>query len=337
MKIAIMRFFTSILIVAFLLTSCAPLPPPGTALTPEQREEAQKSCIAQYTTMGAVGGAALGLLLGGRKTKLEGALIGAAAGGALAYVIAYGKCLAMFSDLNSYPVAGAQETARRIGYNPSQGNITKIESFSIDPTGVSPGGKVKLNGSYYVMAPEGVTEVKVTEKRTVHYFDPSEKQWKELGSVPQEVTSALGTRRAEGSFDMPIDVPEGDYKITFIVEANGKRDQVSRDLTVKRGLATGPTQGQQTIQTAYAAGGPGAKAIDNKKAEKKVSTISITSKTLSLRKEPSNKSQILATLNQGDVYEVMQKAGSSNDIWYRIRLDNGAEGWVTGKFVRLQE
>ncbi len=331
MKSAIMRILASTLIVVFLLTSCGPLPPPGTALTLEEREEAQKSCIARYTAMGAVGGALVGALIGGK--KWEGALIGAAAGGALAFAIAYGKCLAMFSDLNSYPVADARETARRVGYNSAQGFVTKIESFYLDPEGVAPGGKVRLNGSYYIMAPEGTMEAKVTETRTVSYYDPSEKQWKELGSVPQEVTSALGTRRAEGSFDMPKDVPEGNYRITLTVDANGKRDQVSRDLTVKKGLAMGPSSGQDNIQTAYAADQKGGKAV----AAPKVATITVASKTLSLRSSPSNKSQILATLNHGEVYEVLQKTDSPNDLWYRIRLDNGVEGWVSGKNVRLQE
>ncbi len=125
MKNLLLRIFSLFLIIVFFISSCGPLPPPGTALTPEQREDAQKSCIARYTAMGAIGGAAIGLLLGGRD-RTEKALLGAAAGGALAFAIAYGKCLAMFSDLNSYPVAGAQETAQRIGYNPAQGYVTKI-------------------------------------------------------------------------------------------------------------------------------------------------------------------------------------------------------------------
>lgn len=337
MKNTITRVLTSVIIVVFLLTSCGPLPPPGTALTPQERAEAQSSCIARYTAMGAFGGAAVGLLLGGKKTKGEGALIGAAAGGALAFAIAYGKCLAMFSDLNSYPLAGAQETARRVGYNPSQGYITKIENFSIDPAGVAPGGRLQLNGSYYIMAPEGTMDAKVTETRTVSYFDPAEKQWKELGSVPQEITSALGTRRAEGSFDMPKDVPEGNYKITLTIEANGKRDQMSSDLMVKKGLAMGPSGKQPNIQTAYAADQSGGKAVGTEKIEKKPATITVTSKTLSMRNEPSSKSQILATLNQGEVYEVIQRTGSSDNTWFKIRLDNGVEGWVAGKFVKFKE
>jgi hypothetical protein len=231
----ITRPLLSAVLVVFMLTSCAPLPKPGTALTPEERESARKSCIARYTAGGAVGGGILGGLLGGKKTKLQSALIGAAAGGALAFALAWGHCLNVYSDLKSYPVADARTTARQIGYNPSQGYVTKIKNFSLNPQNVSPGGKVRLNGSYYIMAPEGDKDIKVTESRTVHFFDSSEGKWKELGTVDQEVTAALGTRKAEGSFEMPPDVPEGRYKITFKVSAKGEEDEATREMTVKKG------------------------------------------------------------------------------------------------------
>jgi hypothetical protein len=238
MKNGFARSVIFIILAAFIFTSCAPTPPPGTALTDEERESAKKSCIAKYTAAGAVGGAILGGLLG--KRKLETAAIGAIAGGALAFAIAYGKCLAVYSDLQSYPVAGAEETAQKTGYEPSQGYVTKIDDFYLDPEGVAPGGRVQMNGAYYVMAPEGEKEVKVTETRTLHYYDPEAKEWKELGSVDNEITSALGTRKAEGSFDIPKDVPEGRYQVTLKVASQGKEDQVTKDLTVKKGYAFGP-------------------------------------------------------------------------------------------------
>lgn len=242
-----------IILVAFISTSCAPLPPPGTALTPEEREAAKKTCIARYTAVGAIGGALIGGLLGSRRAKLETAAIGAAAGGALAFALAWGHCLSVYSDLRSYPVAGFQETAQKIGYNPSQGTVAKIENFSLNPEGISPGGRVQLNGSYYVMAPEGSKELKVTETRTVHYYDDSSKEWKELGSVPQEITAAPGTRKADGNFELPADVPEGQYRMTLKISALDKEDQATRELTVKKGLVMGPgsIQQPQTVQVAH--------------------------------------------------------------------------------------
>ena len=81
---------------------------------------------------------------------------------------------------------------------------------------------------------EDVKDVKVTETRLVSYYDPAEKQWKDLGSVDQPLTAALGTRRAEGSFEMPADVPDGRYRIALKVSALGKTDTATREITVRK-------------------------------------------------------------------------------------------------------
>ncbi len=252
MKSKLAKSVIVLVLIAFIFSSCAPLPPPGTALTPEERSKAQKQCIARYTAVGAVGGAIVGAIVG--KRKAESALIGAAAGGALAFAIAWGKCLSYYSDLKSYPVSGAQETAQKIRYDPSQGCVTKIKDFYLNPDKISPGGQVQMNASYYVMAPEGSKEVKVTETRVVHYYDPSAKEWKELGSVNNEITSALGTRKAEGSFELPSDIPEGSYRVALKVSAEGVEDQAMQELTVKKGLAKWPGDNHpqpQQVQTVY--------------------------------------------------------------------------------------
>lgn len=236
MKASCMKLIAVVVLFAFFTVSCG-LPPAGTALTPEERANAQKSCIAQYTAGGAVAGAIIGGLIGGRNWG-TGAAVGAAAGGALAFLIAWGKCMEYYSDLRSFPVAGAAETAQRTGYTDAQGYVTKIESFDINPNQLAPGKTVQMNGSYYVMAPAGTKEVKVTETRSVSYLDGNE--WKDLGSIPQEVTSQLGTRSAKGSFDLPTDVPEGRYRVTMKVAANGKEDSATRDLLVKKGIAGVP-------------------------------------------------------------------------------------------------
>lgn len=232
-----LRLIALLVLTAFITVSCG-LPPAGTALTPEERASAQKSCIAQYTGGGALLGGLLGAAIGGRHSWGTGAAVGALAGGALAFMIAWGKCMEYYSDLRSFPVAGAAETAQRVGYTPSQGYVTKIESFEVTPPVTAPGKGVKTTGSYYIMAPQGAKEVKVTETRTVSYLDGNE--WKELGSIPQEVVAGLGTRRADGSFDLPTDVAEGRYRVTMKVAANGVEDQATRELMVKKGAAGMP-------------------------------------------------------------------------------------------------
>lgn len=352
-----MKAFSTALIAVFLITSCGPLPQPGTALTAEERESARKACIAKYTGIGAIGGGLVGALIGGKKAA-AGAVVGAAAGGAIAFAIAWGHCLNVYSDLKSFPAADARATAQKIGYEPSKGNVTKINAFSLNPKSVSPGGRVKISGSYYVMAPEGSKEVKVTETRTVLYFDPEEKKWTELGSVDQEVTAALGTRKAEGSFDVPPDVPEGRYKITFKVSALDKTDQSTKELSIRKGAASAPSDDEafavsspkqdaeeqaSQVQVAYQKqaeekeGGKTVRAASEPKSSEEKATAEVTSKTLNVRKEPSSKAGLVGVVKQGEIYEITGRETVNKEKWYKIRLDDGAEGWVIGKFVKVKE
>lgn len=231
-----------LLIIAFIgvffLYSCASmLPNPDEIKTEEDRIRARNQCIALHTAGGAVGGAIIGGLIGG---DWKGAGIGAAIGGTIAFAYAWGKCLSLYSTLKSTQTAGYQETARKVGYNQSQGDIVKIQGFNVSPTSVTQGGSVKLKGSYYVMAPPDRKEIKVTETRVVKYFDPSKNAYVDLGQVDQQVTAAPGTRTADGAFDIPKDVPEGRYKIAFTVNAEGKSDTIERELTVRKGTAFVP-------------------------------------------------------------------------------------------------
>lgn len=327
------RLSALVVLVAFVITSCAPLPPPGTALTDEERRAAQQNCIARYSAVGAVGGALVGALLGGRGSRGVGAALGAMAGGALAFTLAYGHCMALYSDLRSYPVAGVQETAQRIGYNPSQGKVVKIDEFYLNPDGVSPGGKVQMGGTYYVMAPEGTKEMKIKETRILEFFDPSNKEWKQLGSVDNEIVAALGTRKADGYFDMPTEMAEGNYKITLKISGEGLEDQQTRNLTVKKGLAMGPSQQAPTpyVQTASL---PGGKAVE---PTTKKQTAVIKPAVLSVKKEPSHKAPNIATVKQFDLFDVLETKKSEGEFWHRIDLKDGRSGWVQDKNVNLKE
>lgn len=230
-----------LLVCVFLLSSCASvLPDPSQIRTEEERVDARNKCIAMYTAGGAAAGALVGGLIGG---DWKAAGIGALVGGGFAFLAAWGHCLNLYSTLQSQPVAGYQQTAQQVGYNSSQGNVTKIQSFNVTPGTITAGQTANLGGSYYVMAPEGAKEMKVTETRYVKYFDPSKNEWTNLGAVDQEITAAPGLRKADGKFDIPKDVPEGKYRIGFKVASAGKEDTVERDLVVKKGTASLETHG----------------------------------------------------------------------------------------------
>jgi hypothetical protein len=206
-------------------------PAPGTALTSDQRQQAQRDCILKYTAVGAIGGAALGALFGGNRNQ---ALAGAAVGGVLSAAIAWGNCFSYYSDLRSFPVADAQATRRDTGWVPARGNEVRVQRFSAAPVQAHSGGKVDLDASYYVMAPGDMQDVKVIETRTVSYYDPAQNGWRDLGSVDQTVTASLGTRRAQGSFDLPGDVPPGRYKIGLSVNALGRTDTATQEINVTK-------------------------------------------------------------------------------------------------------
>lgn len=231
-KNSILKTLIVVSVSIFFLVSCG-LPPPGTPLTHEERERAKNSCIAQHIAGGAILGGITGALLGGSGKAGKGAIIGALSGAALGYLIAYGRCIAYFSDLNTFPVAGYQDTLKKEGYRAELGEVVKIKSFSSSPREVNPGNKLKLDGSYFVMAPKEVKEVKVKETRTLYYFDSSKKEWVELGSAENEITSDLGTRKAEGTIEIPKELPAGRYRIDFRVEALGKNDVASTEYVVR--------------------------------------------------------------------------------------------------------
>jgi hypothetical protein len=236
MKLKHIKTLTIIAAFIFMFSSCASvLPPPEEISSEEDLITARNKCFAMYT----VGGAAIGAIVGGLiKGDWTGAGVGAAAGGAIGFAYAWGKCLSLYSTLKSQPVAGYDETARRTRYNPSQGDVVKIEGFNINPNRVSQGSAANLNGSYYVMAPQGAKEIKVTETRTVKYFDPQKNEFVNLGSVDQEITAAPGSRKADGKFDIPKDVPEGRYKVAFKVSASGKEDVIEKEMFVQKAKAS---------------------------------------------------------------------------------------------------
>lgn len=335
------RLLVGSVIAAFLSASCAATPKPGTALTAQQREDAKKQCISQYTAAGAaggaLGGAVLGALTGGRMATraVTGAVVGALTGGGLAFAVAYGRCMSLYSDLQSFPEADAGDTARKIGYTPDQGYITRIERFSLDPSGVMPGGRVDLEGSYVLMAPEANQDIKIVETRSVHFFEPGPGSWKELGSVDQTVTASPGTRRTEGSIELPADVPEGRYKIVMKVAANGRQDEASQELTVRKGLAAGPAPRIQTAALSPAAAAPGAKALPH--ARPPIESVRVIKGVVSVRQEATAKGRILAEIRQEEVYPIVQKADNEEGLWYKLRLEDGTEGWVQNAQVKLEE
>lgn len=248
-----LRYPASVLVVSFFLSSCATLPPPGTALTPEEREKAKSSCIRQYTVSSAVGGAlvgaALGALIGAASGGGRGAGIGAAAGagaGALAggiigYSRAWNHCMALLSDLNTYPVADYKNTAQAINYKPEQGNVVQIRNLAVSPPTATPGNNINLKGEYIVMNPdEKAQDIKVLIERGVSPFDPQKNAYippSRYEPTEKVIDAASRTNKLDGNFELPQDVPDGQYKFMVRVTALDKTVEDGAPLVVHKGKA----------------------------------------------------------------------------------------------------
>ncbi|MBF0457639.1 MAG: hypothetical protein HQK99_07070 [Nitrospirae bacterium] len=233
-----LRYTAVAILISYALTACAVVPPRGTPLTHDQRQEAQASCIAQYTVGGAIigglGTLALDNLAYGRSSGGRVAA-GAIIGGSIGFALAWGHCLYLFADIRSYPVAGAAETVTQTGYTASYGSYVKFGSMDINPVSVAPGGKVHINAVYYILDTDMNKQVAVTEASTLYYYDYSKSNWVDLGTASEHKTVELGTRKGDITFDIPKDAPEGSYKIMLKVTAMGKEDSITKDLAVRRG------------------------------------------------------------------------------------------------------
>ena len=153
------------------------------------------------------------------------------------------------------------------------------------------------------------------------------------------MTATLGTRKAEGNFDLPQDVPEGQYRIAFKISAFNKEDELTRDLYVRKGSAMGQHSGNSHVEqrgrqlgekSIKSPGDRGGNPAKGAKAE-------VLSKTLNLRREPSTKSDIEVVIQQGDIYEIVEQKNVSRNRWIKLKLDDGTEGWAHSKYLRVIE
>lgn len=243
MKFQSLKKLISLLSILLLLSSCATLPPPGTHMTDDERQTAKNKCIAQYTLSSAIGGAifgaAIGALSGGGRGAAKGAIIGGISGGVIGFAASWNHCIALFSNLETYPVADYKQTALDMNYQPSQGDIVEIKDLAISPPTTTPGSTVNLTGKYIVMnADPNAKDIKVVIERGVAGFDEKTKTYKDPSRFePTEKTidATNRTNKLDGDFDLPDKVPVGKYKIIVRVTALGKTAMDGTEVEVQKG------------------------------------------------------------------------------------------------------
>jgi len=284
------------------------------------KTKAALKCGLVGAVLGGVLGALTGALIGkGGKGAAIGAAVGAAAGSA----IGAGACFIIASK--NEEVADYQTTKQQINYQSSKGDIIKITEFSLSPDVVSPGGEVTFSTQYYVMTPNPNADISVIETRTVKIYDQATGVYKELGDHTDKIKMKPGTRRSDGAIYIYDSTPEGKYVITLAVGLNGNRAESEQPLVITK-LPTSVSYQEPK----------GKKEAISRESLPPTGKIKqyfvVTANTANLRSGPGTNFQVLNPLRKGERYpilETIQNPGESHS-WYRIRLEDSREGWISG-------
>ena len=173
----------------------------------------------QSAGAGALGGAATGAALGaiiGAATgaPATGAWIGAASGALVGGVGAY-----LYAEHANSEISSSQAAAQSYNYNPSQGNLVRIDRVSANPSVARPGQQVNLEMNYTVLTPDNAP-TSVTLVREVHYGGQM------VGQPYQAtVTNANGTFTDSVAYSLPSNASFGSYTVTSRVISSYGSDQ----------------------------------------------------------------------------------------------------------------
>lgn len=311
---SVLKFTVAILtitIISSTLVGCA-----GMSL----KTKTALKCGVGGALLGAAIGAITGALIGkGAKEAAIGAAIGGAAGGALGA----GACFIIASK--NEEVADYQTTKQQINYRPSKGDIIKITEFSLSPDVVSPGGEVTFSTQYHVMTPNPNVDISVTETRTVKIYDQASGLYKELGHNRDQITMKPGTRRSDGAISIYDSTPEGQYVIALAVGLNGNRVESEQPLVITNQPTSDSYQEPKGRKEAIPRESLSPTGIIKQ-------YFVVTANTVNLRSGPGTNFQVFNQLRKGERYPILesiQNPGESHS-WYRIRLEDGREGWVNG-------
>lgn len=185
----------------------------GCASIPEEHKGA-----ATGAGIGAATGAAAGAIFGkeGSRTSsaVIGGLVGALIGGAVGHYTYDQK-----KDRN--------QTAQTYNYQPSMGNVVRIESAAAAPGTVAAGNPVDLKMTYAVLTPTPDADVSVTETREVRH------QGELVGRPEVSVARRGGTYTSSVPLVLPATAKKGVYNVTMTVQAGNVKDSKDTTFTVE--------------------------------------------------------------------------------------------------------
>jgi surface antigen len=165
------------------------------------------------TEQGAAIGAAAGGVLGAvaSKNRGQGALVGAALGAVA------GGLIGNYLDKQN---ASRAEAARKYNYDQRVERL-EIESATVAPQTVSPGGNVNASVQYTTLQQNEAQEVRLTETRTL----VAGKETYDLGR--REVVRAQGTHTSTAKLNLPQDLPRGSYTLVTTI-SDGRNTRTAR-------------------------------------------------------------------------------------------------------------
>ncbi|MGO9619827.1 MAG: YMGG-like glycine zipper-containing protein [Desulfobaccales bacterium] len=164
---------------------------------------------------GAATGAALGAIIGAATgAPATGAWIGAAAGGLVGGVGGY-----LYAENRNSEIASSQAAAQSYNYNPSQGNLVKIDRVSVNPSVAHPGQQVNLETNYTILTPDN-NPASVNLVWEVRYGG-------QLMGQPYQTTvnNANGSFTDSVEYALPNGAASGSYTVTSRVNSNYGGDQ----------------------------------------------------------------------------------------------------------------
>lgn len=158
--------------------------------------------------LGAAIGAGSGALIGsGSGHALEGALIGGALGG-VAGLVAH--------DVKARKAKAAAATAADYNYNPSQGEVLRLENAKALPSVVNRGQLVQATAQYALLGVPA-NGIGVTETRQLRHGNDI------LAESSSTVTRTAGTWVTNQEFELPPTSPAGEYQIVQTIQTPTNR------------------------------------------------------------------------------------------------------------------
>jgi hypothetical protein len=134
----------------------------------------------------------------------------------------------------------AEEEAKSVGYNKSQGTVLKVRRASVTPANATPGKPISFEMDYALLSPE--QELDVSEEWSIL------KEGKTLTTTsPQTESRRPGGWRAHASINLPREAKPGTYVVRSSVRTGNLSDSRDARFTIAGGAETNPEEAKGRV------------------------------------------------------------------------------------------